>query len=138
LTVGLNYVNLEAGNDLTKKDNDMDKTKVLSLNGMEVRTTKKLGPVRYSQIFYVTSQSDPEKEYVVTTRLTLPFTYGTDNNEYLCSCPDFHFREWPQRKVCKHIGTIKVLVDLFGAPSLLAAFFDLVGGPIGPPQSLRR
>ena len=98
----------------------MDKTKALSPNSMEVKTTKRPGPVRYSQIFYVTSQSDPEKEYVITTRLALPFVYGTDNNEYLCSCPDFHFREWPERKVCKHIDTINVLVDLFGAPSLLA------------------
>ena len=97
-------------------------TKELAVNGMVIRTTNKPSTEVYSQTFYVSSQTDSEKEYIIKTRLntTRGVPLGGYGNEFICSCSDFIFREWSQHEDCKHIKAVEALVNLFGAPSLLA------------------
>jgi predicted nucleic acid-binding Zn finger protein len=91
---------------------------------MLVRTTQST-PSTEHQTFYVSSQTDHEKTYVVRARRVMLKFIGrfgqrypsppsfqqtkADEYEYICSCPDFIFREWVERKDCKHIEAVKTM-----------------------------
>jgi uncharacterized Zn finger protein len=104
----------------------------ISISGMSVRTTRRQ-PSTECQTFYVSSQTDSDKEYPVRSRLVyLQFIdrlgkpgYGLANGqtqafEYICACPDFIFRAWANREDCKHIEAVKVLSTLASGPYNLA------------------
>lgn len=109
-------------------------TNELEISGMLVRTVQ-TSPNIDNQTFYVSSQTNPEKTYVVRTRRVMVkfsnqfgievdpptcFRPNLNDYEYICSCPDFIFREWAGRKDCKHIEAVKTLAKLAGNPYLLA------------------
>lgn len=103
-------------------------TREYSVDGMSVRTSVR--PPNAGEIFYVSSESDPEREYVVRVRpnfeqrvatSTSTGTYDLTSYQYICSCQDFFFREWALSKTCKHIEVVKALVKLTVSPFVLAA-----------------
>ena len=103
-------------------------TNGLVFNGMAVRTTKST-PNFENQTFYVSSQTS-DVYYVVRVRRVLlkilnrwlepGSTQPTKDYEYICSCPDFIYREWPARKDCKHIEAVKTSARLVDSSYNLA------------------
>ena len=112
-------------------------TNELTINGMLVKTTHQ-NPSRDNQTFYVSSQTDADKTYIVRARevhtkivdrfgtqvpdFLIPtyMKFPTDEFEYICSCPDFIVRKWADRKDCKHVEAVKVLSSLADGPYLLS------------------
>ena len=112
-------------------------TNELTINGMLVKTTHQ-NPSRDNQTFYVSSQTDAAKTYIVRTRefhtkivdrfgqtvpdfliptyMKFPTYPPSPEFEYICSCPDFIVRKWADRKDCEHVEAVKVL----GGPYRLA------------------
>lgn len=87
----------------------MYKTGCIPIRGMEVSTTKKTSPY---PVFYVTSQTDPEKVYLVVNRFNF---FRSPREEYICTCPDFVVRKYGAFKVCKHISAVMFLVSVVGS-----------------------
>jgi hypothetical protein len=120
-------------------------TQEVSVNGMTVRTSKKAPKV--GEIFYVSSESQPESEYVVRTRkrylglngkVLQPWSQNYSrirSDDFICSCPDFFFQEWAARDTCKHIKAVKFLVELAGSSKRLEGTGErlLRIGPTGSP-----
>lgn len=100
-------------------------SKELSLNGFTVLTTMTPSTISGAHTFYVSSETKPDTEYVVGTRMpesvNLLRPLPIKSVEYLCSCPDFIFREWAEYKDCKHVKVIEALVNLVGSPGVLAS-----------------
>ena len=53
---------------------------------------------RMGAIEMVPSESDPDKEYMITK------VDKSDPRTWTCSCPDFIFRRFEMRQTCKHVG----------------------------------
>ena len=93
---------------MNAKTQQQQYTREYSVDGISVRTSLK--PPVAGEIFYVSSESDPEKEYVVRLRKTYPPYLTSD--VYVCSCPDFFFREFAAGRYCKHIVAVQALARL--------------------------
>jgi len=94
-------------------------TQEISVNGMTVRTSKTAPKV--GEIFYVSSESQPESEYVVRARKRYPTSTDLSGVfDLICSCPDFFFNEWARNRTCKHEDSVLLLVTLVGSTDALA------------------